>query len=384
MNLQAYEIWWKTITGPQSFVKRVVDTLLDYNMPLLNLPADLPWRHGMRNAVLDAFREASPDEEPYIETIDATDDCPEEEVGDFLLNRFASRDVASCYRPKSGDSIQQYLIKNKVLSNKILWIKGIKPEDVTRWINFCCDYHSLSLSSGLFIIENCSSGIPIMRGRFVNIDFTHFISHYDVQLFNRIMLSSQNIPLATSWQNYIAVAAANLCDFDAELSEALIQHQNWQDTDPLQALKIVAGLQKFAQRGTGCDTHHAISCLRQNRAEELNRRLWAAQIQVLFPIIERQRIDIVTQLEDDLHKILARCTIEQFKQRVKSAQEVELGTLAFLLTLQDQNGKRELYVPDDALRKKIYLLRDCRNKLAHHHQCCSPEQVDNLLQLNCA
>lgn len=382
MARQSDDFWWKNVTGPQAFVKNVADGLLDSKIILLQLPADLPWRRSMRNSVLDCYRESLYGKEPYIEAIDATDECSYgADIGDHLLKRFADRDVASSYRSKSGKSIQEYLVTNKVLSNKILWIKGISPNEMSRWVDFCQKFPSPSIDNGMFIIENYTAESSIPQDKFCVIEFDRFISRHDVQLFNYFLLADCQDPMPRLWQNYVAVAAAHLCDFDAEFSESLIAHENWHNLDPREILRATAEKPNFALRGQDSGTNHPLACIRTGQEEELTRRLWAAQVQVLFPLIEVERIQIITAIYCDLLNILNTQEIMQFGQRVSDPKALELGTLVYLLALKDPNGRRILYVQDEAIRNAIFTLRDCRNLLAHQHQCCSPMQVEFIFKI---
>ncbi|MDO5538187.1 MAG: hypothetical protein Q4F72_11755, partial [Desulfovibrionaceae bacterium] len=102
------EFWWKNVTGPRTFLRRAAETLADGRIPILELPLELPWRHSMRAAALECLQDLVLDE-PHFEIYDAADECGDQDIGEFLLERLASRDLASGYRAMSGLSVQQYL-----------------------------------------------------------------------------------------------------------------------------------------------------------------------------------------------------------------------------------------------------------------------------------
>lgn len=372
---QKGEFWWKNITGPQTFVRQVTDALGEERLPVLRIPADLPWRHDMRNTILEQLHEMLPDRKFYCRIIDAADECPDSDIGDFLLKAFSDEDIACSYRPRSGKSIQQYLIEHAVLANRLLWIKGLSPEQELQWIEFCRGFSSHGPSSGMFIIESRSSGVTPLFTDVEVIEFERVVSRYDVLLFNNILLAESEMPLSKLWKSYVATAAACLCDYDAELSSSFIEDGHWKERDPREILRHMSDWPEFSLRGSGDGASHILALLRHGDDVELMRRLWTAQIQMLFPLIELQRGWLIDKLSGKLRVILQDMIFEQFGQRVRDPKELELGSLVWLLSQKDIYGERLLYVPDEWMREAIYNLRECRNTLAHRHQCCTPDQV---------
>ncbi len=377
---QGDEFWWKDITGPRAFVRKVTEDLLEGRIPLLYVPADLPWRHSMRNAVVDLLAERRSDLQPYVSIIDAADDCPGGNVGEFLLGKFADSDTASAYRVRSGMTLQQYLVRQGVLSDKIIWVKGLSPENLQAWLDFCRGFESCSLTSGTFIIESSASTRSPLPGLFSVVEFVDYVTRHDVMLFNAVMLADRELPMSRLRQDYVSVAAAYLCDFDAELSEALLLgDMRWFSTDPGEMLRELVQEEPFSRRGGSGKSPHVLFLLKEGREREVMQRLWRAQVQVLFPILEMQRVWLIEQFRGQLEELLKNEVIEQFGQRVCFPEELELGALVFLMARRSENGVRSLYVPDEFLRQAIRKLRDCRNLLAHRHQCCTPEQVEFIL-----
>lgn len=379
MHDSSDDFWWNDIAGPESFVKKVTDILLDRHVPLLLVPADIPWRHSMRNAVIERLTEIHTESCLEVFTIDALDECPENNIGEFLLQKFADRDTASAYRPRSGKTMQEYLTTQKVLTNKIIWVKGLSADQLQAWMDFCRQFETLSIENGIFIIENREPIPDSLPDIFQTVDFVQFVSHYDAMLFNSLLVSEKYSTLSRLRQGYISVAAAYLCEFDAELSESLLQQKEWFKKAPQDMLIELAKDETFIRRGERHGSPHVLTLLRENRITELSQRLWTAQIQVLFPILEMQRIKIIKRLYNKLQAILNTEVIEQFGQKVTTPYELEFGTLVFLMAKHDNSGNRCLYIPDETLRNAIINLRECRNLLAHRHQCCSPEQVDFIL-----
>ena len=104
--IEPEEFWWNNVTGPQAFIRQTMEAIGEGNSPVLQLPVDLPWRHCMRRAFIDKIRDHTFIEDPYFETIDSADECSDQDIGDFLLSRYAGRSIAGGYRPRSGMSVQ--------------------------------------------------------------------------------------------------------------------------------------------------------------------------------------------------------------------------------------------------------------------------------------
>ena len=108
--------------------------------------------------------------------------------------------------------------------------------------------------------------------------------------------------------------------------------------------------------------------------------MWSAQVEVLFPRIETRRLKIIEALRSSTETILDEVPVTQYGESVKDVEDVELGTLIYLMACRTEDNERLLYVPDSALREEIYLLHSCRNNLAHI-SVCPPDQVRQLLAL---
>ena len=331
----------------------------------------------MRRAFIDKIRDHTFIEDPYFETIDSADECSDQDIGDFLLSRYAGRSIAGGYRPRSGLTVQQYMEKYGVLKGKLLWIKGIPAKDIPRWCAFCRGFKTPSLENGCFVLE-CRGELPAtLTPQLKIIRLEDFVSRYDVQLFSAFLLSSQENALPKRWQNYVASVSSRLCGLDAELCESMILYGNWFTEDP----------RELFQRETAARKDHdgMQDAPAENTPykEELTQRLWAAQIEILFPRIEALRIRIIDILHGELASALKAMPLKQFEQTVVHPEELELGTIIFLMNQRWGSGYEYLVsVPDEKMRTAIHTLRDCRNLLAHRHQCCTPGQVEFILTYN--
>lgn len=377
--INANEFWWDNITGPRQFVTQVLNVLNSNKMALLEVPSDLPWRHTMRGEIEARFRESTNSLDVLIDAIDAKDDIFDEDPGTFLLNRYAAFDPAirDGFRETKSNTIQKYLIKNEVLKNRIIWIKGINAEYAKRWIEFCENYVITDITQGCFVLEIQGSIPRDERSNVSIISYEGYVTRHDVQLFNAIYLDECE-EVEEKWKTYISVLAACICDTDAEISQSFIESGDFKRISPDITMQHIANDLIFERRGAEKDSRHILSSVRRGELDEMHNRIWKAQIQTLFPIIEFERVQLITKWEINISEALMNNRVMQYDVQITNPYDAELGTLFYLNTHRDSLGQYKLYIPDATDRARIDFLHTCRNLLAHIN-ICSPEQVCELL-----
>ncbi len=375
MNQEWSSFWWNNITGANRLVSRVVDTLLNNEPAVLVVPSDLPWRYQMRSAVETSFRRNT-SSEMIIDMVDAIDDCASyNNPGHFLLERYGqNREVRNGYREKSRKTIQTYLLEKDVLKNKIIWVKGLSNDQAKIWISFCQGYIPKHSGCGQFVLEmHGEAGFKSCNPIF----FKDSISRYDVQLFNSIILDTTT-KLHFGWKNYIATVVAALCDFDAEISEKTISIMDYKKDNPVNVIKKISEMEEYSRRGGEDQSRHVLAHARRDNNQYLNRRIWSAQVRVLFPLIEEERINLIEDMKGEIQDALIQNIIDQYGNQITDIYDVELGTLDYMMSHKDEKGLYMLHVPKEETREKIHFLRLCRNLLAHG-DICTPDQVALLL-----
>ncbi len=373
MNGQDWsEFWWTNITGAHLVVTKVVDALADHTAVIVDIPPDLPWRQQMRSVIEDEFRRKTGDSDRIIEIIDAADEVSEDtEPGRFLLDRFApNKEVRNGYRERSQKSIQDYIRENDVLKSRVIWVKGLSRAQAAKWITFCRDYGRSAVDSGSFVLEVQGSTQKLDSGRMCSVRLLDCISSDDVQLFNSF-IAAEKAGYSMEWRRYLSTAAASICDTDAEVSAHLLEQIDIKKQSPLTMLGELAGEDAYAARGAASDSEHVFAYWRRQDLQELEQRLWKAQVKTLFPLIEMERIRIITFYEYELRSILEERYIEQFSERITNPVALELGTLCYVMRKFD-------CIRDQDLRDRIFFLHKCRNHLAHAH-CCNVSEVRGLL-----
>lgn len=378
METRWEEFWWNHITGPNVVVSSVVSALLNGKMVVLKVPSDLPWRHSMRSAVHTAFSERSDCSDVVIELIDLrNENARQMQPGRFILDRFATPTVSRGYREKSKVTVQDYISAKDIIKNRIVWIKGIDPDVAGEWIRFCRGFSQRSAAQGLFVLEVNENTSVTETNLLRVINFSDCVSNYDVQLFNSFVLGNQK-QYSDGWKKYIAVCTAAICGVDAEISQTMLQSLDFRVESPLEGIRQIDQMPDFMRRGEN-GSNHVLWHYRNGDMALLEHRLWSAQVQVLFPMIELERVELIGRYERQIREVLASGGITQYNQILQEPMDVELGTLSYLMGAKMEDGFYTLYIPSEEDRKRIRFLHTCRNQLAHA-SCCTPEQVEQLLK----
>ena len=190
--------------------------------------------------------------------------------------------------------------------------------------------------------------------------YTGFISKYDLELFAAILLSDKKAPADA--KHYASNVAANICMGDAEVLEAVADEINLSFIDPIKTLKNA--LSRFPDELITSRNQHFAKLFDVN-TNVLYKTIWEAQLQSFYSLVEVQLIQLIEKWNDNIRDTLANHTITQYGEHITEPNDVELGTLFFMISTQSQIGKYILYIPDEYDRKRIRFLRDFRNNLAH-------------------
>ena len=161
-----------------------------------------------------------------------------------------------------------------------------------------------------------------------------------------------------------AALAVELCGWRLDLAEALARASTADLLDPLAWLlrrdtPPVAGMYRFAGRDMACPLQLAAD----ERQEELDRRLWRAQVAALFPWLEDLRQRAIARhrkklaVDDHLRAL-----------GVRDVDEIELGALSWQLAQKITRDEHQA----------IVCLARIRNRLAHRAPAL-PDDIDRAL-----
>lgn len=359
--------WWAEITGPHVFATKVIEAIRDDRMIAIIVPPDVSWLNSMRSTIQDAFKDKTKDTNVLFQELDCIEDNPEGlEPGKLILKRFGKEMVFLGYREKTP--IHDYISKNEVLKNTVVWIKGLRDKNAAeQWIKFCRGFKKRTKQDGLVILE-IQDDIPSKEMNPLEvIIYNDCVSNYDVQLFNRFVLGAQK-KYSDIWKYYIASVSASVCDIDAELSAALIETTDFKKWSVIDGLNHLADSEDYSE--------HVLKFYEnlKDGDADIEHRVWRAQVQTLFPIIELERVTLINKWNSRIQWVLDNYTISQFNVLLKDASHTELGALYYIIT------KYPLCIQNKEDCDWITFLHDCRNQLAHA-KCCTPDQVKRLLDI---
>ena len=371
--------WWSSVTGPRNFCEAAARALREKSNVCLIVPDDLPWRGDMRGGIESSMRRW-PEMEPFcFEVIDAADECADiDDVGRYLLRRYAPSTVATGFRGR--ETIQKYILSNHVLEKRILWIKGMNGSQEKSWLQFCRDYAPEGETDGRLVLELHSVRRENPRRNLAVIRYLDKVRSYDLTLFNSVYLGACRDGYAPLWQQYAAVVASRLCDTDAEISQALMDRCDFSRADPMSALRELAADDIYLRRGRGNEAH-ILSLTRCDDTAAIEKLIWKAQLQLLFPLVEIERAGFVDRYRDEIQEALGEKYIDpndgrardvyQFGERLDDPENAELGTLQRMTRLRRDADDEQylLYIPDRAAKERLELLHTLRNALAHGRLC---------------
>lgn len=392
-------LWWDAITGPRSFVREVVRGMRQRGSVCLVVPDDLPWRGEMRGAVEQEFGQSEELGGFYVDFIDVDDDCPEvEDVGRYLLDRYAEPTVASGFRSRS--TIQKYIADHHALEGRVLWVKGMNEKQERHWLQFCQEYAPFGPGDVRFVVESRNALRMQERRNMAVIQFRDRVKKHDLLLFNSLYLNKNQPKLDPLWQQYASVLCSNLCDTDAETSVALMEALDVRSQEPLVALQAVAENPEFARRGAGSERHILNLARRSASADEaeaakareaIDALVWEAQLQVFFPLLEVERMNFVKRYRAEIAAALRskyvnfntgeELWIKQFGEAIESPEDAEWGALFFMNQryLASDPTTRMLELRDTASFFQLDRMHKMRNALAHGN-CCPVEVIGSFIE----
>lgn len=351
-------LWWNVITGPARLVKTIVSDLMAGRSILLGVAGKLPWGDRMRRCA-----ELSLSEKMSDLSIDFIDCAYEDDLsltaGQYLLERLRGSDsrVAYGYRG-SDDGIIPYIRDNDILKNRILWLKNLENKKrLQQWLIFCLQYETnRDPLGGILVIE---SFLKLERPNSLSLpehvvfrDCDDEITFHDALLFCSLL--SARLALGGLWKRYIAALAAELFYENVDAAVAFIEGTDFCEEHPVDRIQGLSRNERPAK----------IDSL-----PELQRIVWKAQLQSVFPLIEKERIELVEKYKVEIDAALQQSGTDAtwYGQRITDAYDAELG---LLLRLDAPAFRKED-------KQRLKFLYGCRNKLAHM-KCCSPKELTML------
>ena len=337
--MNAGSIWWGQIGNSLRLLRKVTNNLKDCRSAVLQVPKAFPWRQDFYEAV-DIRRAEFCGERrlvrlPWVDGI---------EPGELVLDELCSSKVRADYWP--GQSYAEYLGSNGdiLLCDYYVWITGIQDKgDLARWAAFISqyEYHAELLDHhAVFILEY--TGVPADISGIEKIVYT--VESYDCRVF---CLEAAATLANSELRAYQAELALCIGGDNPEFCAALLMAGDAFLCDPV---KTTMGL---ASEGTSSDGT-PFACMTE---VQISSAAWEAEIILLFPILERFRMDFVTkhQLELVRHLPITNSNGDQ----ITDPFDLEIGSIYYIVS-----SMSKAFTADDI--EDIQLCRKIRNLLAHN------------------
>lgn len=350
--------FWQ-LPAPASFLRRISEDVREGNVVVVAIPDHTPdgWPAALRASL------ALPSL-PRVEEFQPNGSTPMQALHEHL-------NLGPC----SPHASVSDLCANGGFHARLIHLRQFNPATWSSWSAFLNEYEDacrqFDLSQRTLFIATIHGDLAARAPRPANLLRVHrwmdSVDGLNARLYAANLLSSSTLP---HWQRQLAVATlSELALWDPEVmtlgaSKPLVEilspggwlaalaiARGWSPTDDLRS--PLARWRGWRQPFEGQLRTHSAWLAMANRTKGLAHRLWAGQISVLFPLLERHRRAILSR-----YGALLRVPWHTQFVTVLYPEELELNHIADQLRIQGSGGLRQLC--DFAC-----WLRDIRNSLAH-------------------
>lgn len=259
-----------------------------------------------------------------------------QDVGETLMNRYAPQ---ADYHPMDSTRAE-YIAKRHLLKGRALIAR--EAHRSTEWVNFAVEYARHGSPQNGLLILTFSGACPVNLARkgMTVLKWGAYVTSYDMQLFASYCVADRP-GLSPVVRNYITQLASRMAGTDPVLCGALSTEEA--------ATDAIGLLQRLA-------SHDETAAHLLEDPLLVSSIVWEAQIQIIFPMVERLRRSLIEQYREQLQGVLPQR--DDFDKELKSPQDMELRHMWYY------------YFKSAGFRSKedertFRLLYDARNDLAH-------------------
>ena len=335
-------IWWSQITKASLFASNVIEALASDTSVVLSLPKHVPWYDSLCDIVKDGVIDNGISRQIYHVDGDS-------EPGQHLLERFCKPEVRLRYRITK--SYAAFLAEQEAitLNSAIVWVENLDANSLANWISFIHEYNKklpAKRQGGIFLLE--TRGVdPVASSKKIRcLSFSAEISPYDKYTFCTLISASAIVD--NKMKPYLAELVSTVCADDVELCAHCIAGGTEFAKDPAVYLTAASEAQ---YRSDGTKYRMELT------EDELRYRIWESQLRMIFPMIERYRMQFIDDHRSDIEKELP--ITNDFGEVMSVPEDVEIGLL-YTLT---KNGA--IQMKDNAEFPKLRVFKQARNDLAH-------------------
>lgn len=351
--MNAENIWWGQVGNSLRLLSSITERLRDHRSAVLHMPERFPWRQRF-------YREIDLRRAPYAmeRRLKRIEWSGRGDPGKFVLETLCPLSVQADYWP--GQSYGEYLGSrgNLALNDYDVWITGVhKKADVVKWAEFIAQYGAAAKDvdpHAAFLIEY--DGPDVTAGAVERISCQ--IERYDCRVFCLETAAEQSEPRL---RDYRAELALSIGGRNPELCAALLETGGRLADDPVDAARDVL------DRARDSDGRP----FPQRTETELTSAVWLAAVALLFPLIERYRIDFIERHKLELSRFLPISNSNG--DQVTEPFDLEIGALCYIIA----NSRPGQYFCTPQEVNGLRLCRKIRNQLAHNKpaDCADVEAV---------
>lgn len=330
-------IWWKKINNASRFIHDITAPLLAKQSVIIYNNEIIPFYDEFKERIIDKL--SRKDSSNSLKNINLSDFEDINDVADFLLKQYCSKDVQDDFFPKKDFSKAEYLSEctSFQLNYSTVWVKNVSGNLANEWINFIKKYEKNSpYYKATFIIEIKDTPSDLNNNTIPNSLYSEdYFNKFDYFVFCFLLVST--FPdISHELKQYMAELVASICRNKIELCAELCEYGIDFIKKPHEILENILG-----------DEYHEM---------EINSLIWQTQNSVVFPLLESYRRMIVDDYIDAIKSAMpfkATYGIE-----INEPYELDLGNILSLHTQVKISLEKDIY-------QDIKKLHDIRCSLAH-------------------
>ena len=351
------EKWW-TLPGPAEYVSSVVQSIKDGNHVILALPSYVP--KSIDKEIKERLGKSWP---LYALPADSGFSAL-----DFIYDHFLQGIESAAARSA------EELVQSEAIHNRVFYLRLQTGQQWDAWSPFLTDYIDACHSFGrrgpaqfLVILIDEAASVNTNEEALLRVKrWSNITDLLDATLYAALVYQERpNDPL----KRRLAIATiAEFSLWDPSIADIFVEQGSDALDRPYEILLDVgrsrgweAGSQPAWEYGQadffeGEKRIHSAFLALQGRRDDLSRRIWKAQISVIFPFLEQCRRSIIESANGTLHPP-GKIERNGYTRFVESVEDLEFSDLHEQLRAFHHHDSRELTM----LRE----LRSIRNDLAH-------------------
>ncbi len=353
-------IW--NLPGPAAFLHKVSESLCDGKNVVLRLPE---WTQ--RDVVTAVkYEQGEIGRWNVIDTNSTQSTLPLHILFDIYVPNFP----AKCSRDSSS------LLTQDSFLGRIIVLENLSKARWGKWIAFLEKYEracrELSLlDRTVFLVPTygeLTRDCPAEDVCLVHHSWTGVVDSIDISILASQILADSSY--SHFMKRFIISVCTNIALWDFDLCMALLENSSDALLNPLPVLekfiqnrswtgKTVSDIAKRWEQGVedefdGRYMMHSAAVAASKDIREIERRIWSAEVSMLFPLIEEKRHELLDELSD----VLIVPHITNFGGIINDIRDLEIGHIKYQLDNNPSICSTRIY-------RYVSQLKEIRDKLAH-------------------